>query len=729
LLALAVTALASALALLAPSARSANALPGFGQPTVSGVQGDGFEEGIRVDPTRHPERIYTDAPIGVGTSSVIWRSTDAGRTFKEVPSQIPPYGKPLACVGGGDGELDVDTGGHLYYADLWAGNFATGRSDDQGRTWQAVSGNCAGVPDLAVDRQWYASLGDPTHGGALFLVYDESPNTLTLANCPNNPPGGNVLQIARSPASGAIGATAGTQFSKPMALSCDEGIMGNDITFAYPDGPKVFVVHDNFDFDQIMVNRCDIVAPSATNPVGLTNCIQRTISDFPTARTGASFPTISVDDAGNLFAVWPQAPGKPGAIKGDTQLYFATSSDRGNTWSTPAVLPTPGLHQHVMPWPASGDPGRIDVAYYATPAKWQRGKVGLNGPDSINGEWSLYLSQTLDNGRTWSPPVEASEHFIHWSTMQTFIGGSTGNRGVGDFFQMRLGPQGEAEISYADTNNYEANALLSPQAMYVRQNSGPSLYSRVDTYDANGVIGPDNANLDLLGACMVKDGSDYVITLTVADLTSFGPDLHAGGTTNIWQTLWHVPSHTDHVNGGALFVAYLESVDGGTPTCWVGQSSQTTPPGGAEITYPGTRQLTGSACAYRNGAPGTITIRIPMAAVHEAGAVSSTLYSVTASTQTLQAGNAEEPPATNTPLGVIAGQLPNLIDVAPGFDMHPNVHPQLTGSSPGTGRSPHKGPLATTGGRALVPTIALMLFALLGATRVLSRHNWHDEPR
>jgi hypothetical protein len=82
----------------------------------------------------------------------------------------------MTCIGGGDTELAVDSAGHLYFNDLWLGNFSTARSDDQGKTFtQAAPPSCTAVPDAGVDRQWYTTLGDPTTGAArdgLFLAYD-----------------------------------------------------------------------------------------------------------------------------------------------------------------------------------------------------------------------------------------------------------------------------------------------------------------------------------------------------------------------------------------------------------------------------------------------------------------------------------------------------------------------------------------------------------------------------
>src|SRR3989475_6591737 len=138
--------------------------PTFGQPTISGIQGVGFEQDIRLDPT-NANRVYTSVPGSLSSdTSWIWHSEDGGKTFKWVTAGTAKEGKPNPCAGGGDSELAVDTGGNLYFNDLTLANFSTARSANHGATFLCSN---TGVPDAAVDRQWYAVDGDPTTGTGL----------------------------------------------------------------------------------------------------------------------------------------------------------------------------------------------------------------------------------------------------------------------------------------------------------------------------------------------------------------------------------------------------------------------------------------------------------------------------------------------------------------------------------------------------------------------------------
>ena len=144
--------------------------PTFGHPIISGIGGVGFEQDLRLDPS-NPNRLYTSAPgTASANTSWIWHSLDGGKTFKWVVGATALEGKVTTCNGGGDTELGVDSVGHLYFNDLTLANFSTARSDDFGATFTCSN---TGVPDTAVDRQWYTIDGDPTNGGSIYLTNDE----------------------------------------------------------------------------------------------------------------------------------------------------------------------------------------------------------------------------------------------------------------------------------------------------------------------------------------------------------------------------------------------------------------------------------------------------------------------------------------------------------------------------------------------------------------------------
>jgi hypothetical protein len=679
-------------------------LPTFGNPTISGIQGYGFEQDLRLD--THG-RVYTSAPGGLGSAiSYLWRSLDGGQTFKWVPAARQPTGGLPMCNGGGDTELATDSADSLYMTDLTLLNYGTARSSNHGQT--LTPGGCVTVPTTPDDRPWYAVDGNPAAGGSITLAYNVAPNAtpVDLGNCTIF---GNLLAFAQS-LPPVTPDSAGLLFGKPKFLTdptdpCNEGIMGNDEVFNYGGLRRVFVIHDNDALNQIRMGRCDIV-PFLQSPdgTGYANCLDKRIADLGSDQvTGGDFPTLAVDRAGDLIAVWEQAscnPCNPPAsrvITSDTFLSFAVSTDKGDHWSLPQRLPTPGLATNVFAWPAAGDAGRVDVAWYGTPASAcaAPGACG-HGPDTVSGDWSLFMVQSLDftaaasgGTPTWTPPVLASEHFIHRGSIQTLMGGQTGDRVLGDFLQLRIGLQGEANISYADSNS-ATEALLASQGMFVRQNGGSGVFAnrqvvhgaptRVNavsmghhlaTFDSLGTSSSNQPNLEILGSRMsvvtVAGVPTYRVETQMADLTSLMPGVGSGGTTLVWDTQWKVPSSAGgDPHGGAYFHAYMESVLGSAPTFWIGQNAVESNLSLTQ-TYPGSTQVSGT---YTPTAPGVITIDVPVSAVTEASPINKLLYSVTSASMTLT-GNAETPPSIFG--SGVGGNVFSLVDAAPAYDFNPDV--------------------------------------------------------
>ena len=679
----------------AAAAKAASAMT-FGRPVAVGINGIGYEENLRVDPSG---RIYTSVPDGAPSgTSFMWHSTDGGLTFKPVAASAPlthAVPEPGCAGGGGDTELATDSQGNVYFNDLTLANFSTSRSSNQGAS--LAPNSCLSVANALVDRQWYAVDGNPTAGGTLYLTYDGVGQGMVLCN--GVPTVNNELELARSPGPADVGgALAGTEFAPALNVTqpCDEGIMGN--VEVSPKTHSIFVVHDDTFYQQIRIARCSALPFSVTVPSGLS-CSDALISAFPTAITAANFPVLAIDKAGNLYAVWEQATCSPcgfdvtgtytGKITGDTLLYMSKSTNDGVTWTAPVQVPTPGLHNNVFASVAAGDSGRFDIAWYGTAA--QQTPLGDgNGPDSTNGDWSVYVTQSLNGGGSFSTPVVASEHLIHRGTIQTLLGGQIGDRALGDFLQLRIGPSGEADISYDDGTNHD-ESLYATQATFVRQNGGPSVSASSPTVkgtaaavngvtdkacdatlDAAGTVSADMPNLDILASSVTKpDSAHYLVKMTVADLRSLAPSAAAGGVDLVWQTQWHVPvssaSTTAGAPGGHIFFAYMESDNGGAPTFWDGENSTTTftNGGNGSLTYPGLHQITGS---YTATAPGTISISVPVADVSDPAALSSTLFSVTASTLSYAAAP-NSVPVNDIGFG---GVLFNTIDVAPAYDFIPS---------------------------------------------------------
>ncbi|MEY2485870.1 MAG: hypothetical protein QOH39_1518 [Verrucomicrobiota bacterium] len=750
--------------LLNPAATRSPNDPTFGHPIIAGIGGTGFEESIRIDPTLNANgehTIYTSAPGSLSAdTSWVWHSLDGGKSFKWVVGAAPLEGKVTTCHGGGDSEIAVDSVGHLYFNDLTLANFSTARSDDFGATFTCSN---TGVPDTAVDRQWYAIDGNPLNGGSVYLANDEiGPGAPMCGSSAGN----NVLVMYRSPVTG-LEPTAGIEFGPANHVSavnsCDEGIMGNNeispvaTTLGQPNGSggyatlpnpvkHIFVVHDNALFNKILIGRCFPVAfgppvANVSDPSGL-NCTDLPVADLgPNQKTGANFPTMAIDNAGNLYAAWEQAPFGPGVnastgdtvITGDTVLKFSYSTDQGNTWSTPMQIDTSGspdgiLHNNVFAWVNAGDDGRVNIVWYGTPSAFDPGGAAdlacgqnailpppqgknINGPDAVNGLWSVWMVQSVNAHAavpTFNAPIRASSHPVHRGSVQTVIGGQCGwsSRALGDYLQLRTGPRGEAHISYADSNSITGS--LAGHAMYVHQNGGTGLFaanSPVNVagiapfngvsdpagdgkYEVSGISSANMPQLDIVNSSVVKATTApcsviapcYKVVMQLNNLSLAPTTAQDPDTDLVWSTMWFVPSSSDG-NGGKNFHVYAESLNGAALQCFVGENAVQSLGGGFVLTYPGRSQLPAANCQSTLGPNGNVTIYVPFSNVTEVDPFDSRLHEVTASTMTLQAQANSNPP---DPVFGIGGLFFNLIDVAQGYVFDPQVVTVVSRKTHGT---------------------------------------------
>jgi hypothetical protein len=95
--------------------------------------------------------------------------------------------------------------------------------------------------------------------------------------------------------------------------------------------------------------------------------------------------SLAVDDADNLYATWTD---------GVYRLPFlSVSSDHGATWSTPAMIAPPPVHETNFPTVVAGAAGRIAVLFPGTHS-WDRNDPGR--------PWNLYVVLSL-NGLAGQP--------------------------------------------------------------------------------------------------------------------------------------------------------------------------------------------------------------------------------------------------------------------------------------------------------------------------------------
>jgi len=670
------------------SATSASTLK-FSHEVVVDEQRSGFEPDVAID---NKDRYYSSVPNGSSTAhSFIWTSLDHSKSFQMIPGQIG-LGKPATCPqGGGDTELQLDKKGDLFFSDLQnLSNLSNSVSTDHGATFRT---GCASAPNSPVDRMWYAvhgNLGDPD-----FAIYEEYDAVLSGQNVNGNFPSNQLVETVSHDGVNFTPVVNSRLANGHVDDDCigggeincvtdNEGIPGNQVLAKNGD---LLIAHTSADSNQVIVSRGHL----AQQPGGLVEATWKNYvlntslcPDKPHAAPGicgaANFATIAEDTAGHFYVAFSsQKTDASGTAAGPYQTYVVSSVD-GVHWGKPVLVSRGG--SNAFSWVTAGSSGRAAVAWYHANETNEKGGYLLD--DLAHGEISVQVGESLDALSThphWSVTT-VSEHPIKYGpicTQGTFCTVSMGDRSLGDYLEVNRDAHGALVLSYVnDTSNTftvgptGAIAENGPVVM-VKQIGGPSLIKGTITgpnggpgapwgsvndatgdafYNANAQHTPAGGNLDLTAASIRPDSKGLTITMRAKDLSNLMVSPAAGGTTGEWITRF--TTYNPHTQGnGHIYYAGMESVGGGTPRFFVGDTAAV-PVGQEQISM-----LFDSSTPAQGSVQGnTITIRVPYSAIPNAKP-SGVLYSATAFTAT----------AAGTLAGNQAGVF-NLTDATVPFDVN-----------------------------------------------------------
>ncbi|HWP99172.1 MAG TPA: hypothetical protein VNK92_01755, partial [Vicinamibacterales bacterium] len=361
------------------------------------------------------------------------------------PDRIfPDEGEGSPDAGGGDIEIATSfpsTPGvtpTLSMVSLTLANITAAKSTDRGTTWSPANPVAAVAPPA--DRQWIAAYGDST----VYLYYR------TLATLT-----GLVLQKSID---GGL-----TYLANPLVLvnplGLTPGWIDVDKTPNADGSVDIYLSAQNS--SELVVFHC--VDPSPATASAIT-CSGRTVDR--TMSHGHIFDVVSVDNAGNVYAVWSN----------NRDIFYAWSADKGASWSNPVQVTASGTgggmpNTSIFPWITAGDDGRIGIVWYGTDA--------ASHADN-DAEWRAYYAFTA-NARAPRPDLlwtAASDHILHKGNISQagFNPGETAvNRNLIDFFQVAHDPRdGAAVVAFADDHND-----FDGHTYYTRQIAGPGLRAGV----------------------------------------------------------------------------------------------------------------------------------------------------------------------------------------------------------------------------------------------------------
>lgn len=604
---------------------------GFGPATIVDAQ---RTEGEPINYIDKDGNYWQSGPWGTTTQqSFLHRSTDGGTQFNitspiGLRQDLPP--------GGGDTDLTTDDQGYAYFVDLEGlANLGTAVSNDNGNTWRK---NALSTQDTADDRQWITMDNGPTAAASdntVFLAYRQ----VALGSYILSSPGSTGV-------TDAVGGLVYQNSSADPLSSVSTGAPCGQIRF---DPVKRNLYYPCAAGDHVALT------------VGHVNPGQRTGINYTTVNTpkspggavGDIFPSVAVDNAGNVYAVWVDEI--------DHNVYYSASTDAGQTWGPVRQVNGNDANSNVFPWAVAGADGNLAVAWYGNASHLDSDMMPSwynNRQAAAQYKWYGYMS--LVTGAAGSAPTFYQQRFtekpMHYG--QICNGGlgcttSGGDRTMADFFSMVLDKEGAVRIVYSDTTSqhhgshvYEMRQLAGPTALGTTLSKAvPSNPMSDPAGDAQSphyapVTGPgsNQPQLDFTSARITQPNADTLrVQMTVKDLSSLAPP--PGKTSAVWLTRFQALSVGD---GGEesyrFFYVGAESVGGGAPSFFSGSgtSSQGAVPGnGCTNTTPGTCkvvQYPAEEAAKGSISGNTITIEVPVQGGFGANRpiYGDTLYNVTA---------------------------------------------------------------------------------------------------
>jgi hypothetical protein len=512
---------------------------------------------------------WVGAPFGfVSGFSFVQRSTDNGDQFNIVSSTGT---RPDPPRGGGDSEIVTDDQGFVYYVDLQDDNFGTAVSNDNGNTWRK---NYVAVAGLVTDRQW--------------LVFDNGltgnadDNTIFLFE--NDLLGQTVVSSPGS--TGSTDAMGGLVWQQAVSRTINDGSPCGQARF---DTISRIMYYPCANGNHIEITKLHVNPGQRT---GLTFTKVNTPAS-PGGSVGAIFPNLSIDSAGNIYAVWID--------DSNHQVYFCASTNQGATWGPVTKINSAPANNNVFVWGNAGVSGRLAVAWIGnvdtTPSdnmpSWFNNRAAATGY-----KWYGYAALITD--ATTAPSVTQTrftEKPMYYG--QICSGGlgcttSMGDRTMADFFALRIDPaDGAMRIIYNDVTSQHHGAHLFEE----RQLTGPTVLGNTLNHalpsnpmnDPTGdaqvphyvpVTGPgaNQPQLDFTQVTVTQPNATTLrFSMTLNSLSSLLPP--PGRTNAFWITRFQALSVGDS-NGTPgteeayrIFYVGAESVAGQAPTFFAGSGN------------------------------------------------------------------------------------------------------------------------------------------------------------
>jgi hypothetical protein len=498
-----------------------------------------------------------------------WKSTDGGASFFLLPNPVTSAG---AIAGGGDEDIfpfPQSNGARpdqLYFADLAVASVNISKSVDGGATWFSPGMNgAAGEVSVSTDRQWLT--GDRSGANQTIYMWEHEFFTQVLRmNALTNDTvwspfasGMTDPELIAPPGSTLENTVPGPPFVDPVTHQVYGFLSASTVTTNIVGAPAG-KLPNVWEADGAGTFTSGVPPGPFTNHPVFKGVIDSPTNPAPPAgsatigsNTANLFNGATIDRAGNIYATWATPSGRTGLY----DVWFASSHDHGHTFYGPFKINPAGVQAN-MPWIAAGDNGRVDIVYYGT--------SGTQDPTtSTSDAWNVFFAQSL-NAADREPVfsvAQASDHIMHVGPICNIgilcspLPTDPPSRQLLDFFQVAIGPDGLANIAYADDGATNGSTHIS----YARQSAGPSALANptfptclgnvvplfhVVSEKTHGTAGPEDIEMPLTGTRGVEcrgtgPTNNYTLifkfgnpltSVGAANVTSHNPTTGTGGVTS-----------------------------------------------------------------------------------------------------------------------------------------------------------------------------------------------------
>ena len=422
------------------------------------------EPAIRSDPAGN---FYGSSENGLGGGTDAWKSPRSANGQSYTYLGMPDGGTTQTsnsgfAPGGGDTDLAVapaqnGSGNYnVYVASLSLANIDVSTSMDGGKTF---SFNPIGATVPIDDREWIAADGS----SKVCISYHDVATFNIDVNCSTD--------------AGATFTQLGEAIDPQHAYLIQNNELGN--LAIDPSNHNVYQVLNGIGSQDVACSTAGtcgyhVVYMAVSTDGGKTFTDHQIYAGPPTDSYDHNFTNVSVDKAGNVYAVYSD----------NHRVYMSYSTDQGASWHGPYVVSSSPAATAIFPWSTAGNPGRLAIAYYGSSYY-----DGTNPPDNYpaSAQWHAYYAE---NDNVLSSPgafsqVQASP-VNHTGAVCEGGVSCTGNRDLYDDFGVAVSPVTDAaSVIYSDDQYGGTNNPPPSGCTAATNNSGTCDHTNVATGSSN----------------------------------------------------------------------------------------------------------------------------------------------------------------------------------------------------------------------------------------------------